>query len=80
MTGVMALFDSRDALLAAMAAAKRNRLAPVTAFAPTYDEQILRASDAMRSGVAGWTLAGGAAVVSFGMSAPWRTAPGSEKG
>ena len=61
MTGVMALFDSRDALLAAMSAAKSRRLAPVTAFAPAYDEQILRASDGMRSGVAGWTLAGGIA-------------------
>src|SRR5437764_8166206 len=59
MTGVMALFDSRDALLAAMAAAKIRRIAPVTAFAPAYDERILRASDAMRSNVAVWTLAGG---------------------
>ena len=59
MTGVMALFDSRDALLAAMSAAKSRRLAPVTAFSPAYDEQILRASDGMRSGVAVWALAGG---------------------
>jgi hypothetical protein len=61
MIGVMALFDSRDALLAAMAAATRRRIAPLTAFAPAYDEQILRASSARRSSVAAWTLAGGTA-------------------
>ena len=37
MTGVMALFDSRDALLAAMSAAKSRRLAPVTAFSRIRD-------------------------------------------
>jgi ActD protein len=59
MTGVLALFDSRDALLAAMDTAKARQLATVTAFAPAYDEEILRASGAMQSPVGRWALAGG---------------------
>jgi Protein of unknown function (DUF3341) len=68
MIGVMAVFDSRDALLVAAAAAKRERLAPVTAFAPAYDERILRACGAMESSVPWWTLAGGIAGAVVGLA------------
>jgi hypothetical protein len=61
MSGVMGLFETREALLDAIAATRARGLGGVTAFAPAYDAGVLDASGAMRSPVAGWTLAGGIA-------------------
>jgi hypothetical protein len=57
-TGIIAVFDARDALLAAIAAAKVQRISIVTAFSPAYDPAILSAADVRRSSVSLWTLAG----------------------
>lgn len=43
MTRVLAVFESRDALLAAITAAKRQHLAVVTALVPTHDDEVLEA-------------------------------------
>ena len=43
MTGVLGLFDARDALLRAVAAAKAERVAIVTAFSPAYDPAVVAA-------------------------------------
>jgi hypothetical protein len=43
MTRMLAVFESRDALLAAIASAKRQHLAIVTALVPTHDDEVLAA-------------------------------------
>jgi len=43
MTRMLAVFESRDALLAAIAAARRQRLAIVTALVPTHDDEVIEA-------------------------------------
>jgi hypothetical protein len=55
----VAVFDARDALLAAMGAAKAQKVRIVTAFSPAYDPEILAAADVPRSAVSVWTVAGG---------------------
>jgi hypothetical protein len=40
---MLAVFESRDALLAAIAAARRQHLAIVTALVPTHDDEVLEA-------------------------------------
>jgi len=57
--GVVAVFDARDALLGAMAAAKAQKVRIVTAFSPAYDPEILAAADVPQSAVSVWTVAGG---------------------
>ena len=59
MTGIVAAFDSREALLRAMAGAKAEHSTIVTAFSPAYDVEILAAADVPRSAVPSWTLAAG---------------------
>ena len=61
MTGVMATFERRDDLLAAIAETNARRVRGATAFAPAFDERVLQAAGAVRSPVAAWTLAGGIA-------------------
>jgi len=59
MTGVVALFDSRDALLRAIDGARGRGLTPRAVFLPAYDPDVLHAAGAMRSWIPAWTLAGG---------------------
>ena len=59
MIGVMGVFDARDALLDAIAAATAERVPIVTAFSPAYDPEIIAAAGARRSTVSAWTLTGG---------------------
>jgi hypothetical protein len=61
MTGVMGIFDERDALLRAVEAARAQQVTVVTTFSPAYDDKILAAAGARRSTVPVWTLAGGLA-------------------
>jgi len=72
MTGVLGLFDARDALLRAVAAAKAERVAIVTAFSPAYDPAVVAAAAAGRSTIAAWALAGGVAGAAGGLAlATW---------
>ena len=48
MTRVIALFDSREALLGTIDAAKGRSLTIVTAFLPTYDESVIDAAGVPR--------------------------------
>ena len=59
MTGVVGLFEARDALLRAITVAKEQRVEIVTTFSPAYDPVILDAINVRGSTVSVWTLAGG---------------------
>ena len=61
MTRLSAVFDSREALLRAIEAARRDRLTIVTAFMPTYDEGIIDAVGARGSWAGRIACAGGIA-------------------
>lgn len=68
MTGVMAIFERRDDLLAAIAETNARRVRGATAFAPAFDERVLQAAGATTSPVASWTLAGGIAGASSALA------------
>ncbi|OLB60757.1 MAG: hypothetical protein DMG04_16880 [Acidobacteria bacterium] len=68
MIGVVALFEVRDALLDAIAAARAQQLTIVTAFSPAYDPRIEAAVGVPRSAVSAWTFAGGVAGAIGGMA------------
>jgi hypothetical protein len=59
MTSVMGVFDRREALLGAIAAAKAHGFTIVTAFLPAFDSEIVDAASAHRSVVSQWTLGSG---------------------
>src|SRR5205807_189412 len=67
---IVAVFDRRDALLRAMAAAKTHEIRIVTAFSPAFDAEIVAAADAAASAVSLWTLVGGIAGAIGGLALP----------
>ena len=68
MTRVVALFDSREALLRAIDDARAQGLRPATVFLPAYDPDVLNAAGATRSWVPAWTLAGGVTGGALGLA------------
>src|SRR5207245_364888 len=66
---IVAVFDRRDALLRAMAAAKTYEIRIVTAFSPAFDPEIVAAA-AAASAVSLWTLVGGIAGAIGGLALP----------
>src|SRR5215216_4079455 len=70
MTRVLGVFASRAALLAAIEAAKRQRLTIVTALVPTHDDEVIEAVDVPRSWAGRIAFGGGIAGAVAGLLFP----------